>query len=94
MTLKLQLSRRTIFKGALAGAGTAVLPLGRLEADEPKDSACAVPSARLRWGRSFEGQRKADLGNGTYVNPIVPGDHADPTILKDGKDYYMTFSII
>ena len=30
--------------------------------------------------------------NGTYVNPIVPGDHPDPTILKDGKDYYMTFS--
>jgi beta-xylosidase len=22
----------------------------------------------------------------------VPGDHADPTILKDGDDYYMTFS--
>ncbi|WP_457447580.1 family 43 glycosylhydrolase [Roseateles sp. P5_E4] len=40
----------------------------------------------------IEGQRKADLGNGTYLNPIVPGDHADPTILKDGADYYMTFS--
>src|SRR4030095_11797179 len=25
-------------------------------------------------------------------NPIVPGDHPDPTILKDGKDYYLTFS--
>src|SRR5204863_1419489 len=44
------------------------------------------------FGRGIEGQRKADLGNGTYVNPIVPGDHPDPTILKDGADYYMTFS--
>lgn len=43
-------------------------------------------------GRTFEGQRCADLRNGTFINPIVPGDHADPTILKDGSDYYMTFS--
>lgn len=39
-----------------------------------------------------EGQRVADQGDGTYVNPIVSGDHADPTILKDGENYYMTFS--
>ncbi len=40
----------------------------------------------------FEGQRKADLGNGFYLNPILAGDHPDPSILKDGDDYYMTFS--
>ena len=40
----------------------------------------------------IEGQRRADLGNGTYLNPIVAGDHPDPTVLKDGDDYYMTFS--
>ncbi|MFZ5551261.1 MAG: family 43 glycosylhydrolase, partial [Pseudomonadota bacterium] len=45
-----------------------------------------------RFGRGIEGQRSADLGDGTYLNPIVPGDHPDPTILKDGADYYMTFS--
>jgi beta-xylosidase len=44
------------------------------------------------WARGVEGQRKADLGNGYYLNPIFPGDHPDPTILKDGSDYYMTFS--
>lgn len=44
------------------------------------------------WGRGIEGQRKADLGNGYYLNPIVSGDHPDPSILKDGEDYYMTFS--
>jgi beta-xylosidase len=42
--------------------------------------------------RSSEGQRGADLGNGTYLNPIMAGDHPDPTVLKDGDDYYMTFS--
>ncbi len=44
------------------------------------------------FGTGAEGQRTADLGDGTYRNPIVPGDHPDPTILKDGRDYYMTFS--
>ncbi|MGO4237847.1 family 43 glycosylhydrolase [Pseudarthrobacter sp. YAF2] len=39
-----------------------------------------------------EGQRRADLGNGTYLNPIFPGDHPDPAILRDGDDYYVTFS--
>src|SRR5574338_368336 len=46
----------------------------------------------LAQGRGFEGQRIADLGNGTYLNPIMSGDHPDPSILKDGDDYYMTFS--
>ncbi|MFC0681555.1 family 43 glycosylhydrolase [Lysobacter korlensis] len=39
-----------------------------------------------------ENQRRADLGNGTYVNPVLAGDHPDPTVLRDGDDYYMTFS--
>ena len=44
------------------------------------------------WATGVEGQRKADLGNGWYLNPIFPGDHPDPSVLKDGSDYYMTFS--
>lgn len=44
------------------------------------------------WGRGVEQQRKADLGNGTYLNPVLAGDRPDPTILKDGDDYYMTHS--
>ena len=94
MTPKLPISRRTMFKGALAGAGAAALAPGRSEAAAPHGGACAAPSmpVKLRWGQGFERQRKADIGDGTYVNPIVPGDHPDPTILKDGKDYYMTFS--
>ena len=38
------------------------------------------------------GTRTADRGDGTYLNPIMAGDHPDPSILKDGDDYYMTFS--
>lgn len=88
-------SRRSVFKGALAGAVS--LPFVRsAEAKTTDQPACPPAGPALgkgwRWGRSFEGQRKADLGNGTYLNPIVPGDHPDPTVLKDGKDYYMTFS--
>jgi xylan 1,4-beta-xylosidase len=46
----------------------------------------------LRWGQGHEGQRIADLGDGTFLNPVFAGDHPDPTILKDGDDYWMTFS--
>ena len=47
---------------------------------------------RPTWARGIEGQRQADLGNGYYLNPIMSGDRPDPSILKDGDDYYMTFS--
>lgn len=49
-------------------------------------------AAAPRWRPGVEGQRRADLGDGTYLNPIVAGDRPDPTVLKDGADYYMTFS--
>ncbi len=45
-----------------------------------------------QWGTGIENQRIADLGDGTYLNPILSGDHPDPTIIKDGSDYFMTFS--
>jgi xylan 1,4-beta-xylosidase len=73
-------TRRVALKGALAGLGATQL------------GAAVAARGPLEFGRGFEGQRKADLGNGTFLNPIVPGDHPDPTILKDGADYYMTFS--
>ena len=31
----------------------------------------------------------SDLGDGTYLNPLLYGEYPDPSILKDGKDYYM-----
>jgi beta-xylosidase len=44
------------------------------------------------WVRGVEGQRKADLGNGFYLNPILAGDHPDPSVLKVDKDYYLANS--
>jgi xylan 1,4-beta-xylosidase len=87
-------SRRDAFKTLLAGA--AALPVVPGLAQGATGKAAAAPAnctpVTPRWGRGIEGQRKADLGDGTYLNPIVAGDHPDPTVLKDGKDYYMTFS--
>lgn len=51
----------------------------------------AAPT-RSRWTQTVEGQRRADLGNGTFLNPVLSGDRPDPNILKDGNDYYAAFS--
>ena len=39
-----------------------------------------------------EGRRRADLGDGTFRNPVLPGDHPDPSIVRVGEDYYLTCS--
>lgn len=86
----LDITRRNIFKACLAGAAASPLTLiGGAQA-----APCAAPNTptRPQWAHGIEGQRKADLGNGTFLNPILAGDHPDPTVLKDGDDYYMTFS--
>lgn len=55
----------------------------------PLTPTCAAPPT---WASGIEGQRRADLGNGTYLNPVLSGDYPDPSVLKDGDDYYMTHS--
>jgi xylan 1,4-beta-xylosidase len=70
----------------LLGTGAvAALPLavGSAEASPPK-----APE----WKRGFDNQRVADLGDGRFLNPLISGDRPDPAILKDGDDYFMTFS--
>lgn len=42
--------------------------------------------------RGFDNQRVPDQGDGTFLNPLFAGDHPDPTILRDGDDYFLTFS--
>ena len=84
-------------EGAHAIAATAVDGIRAVAADRAVVLSAAVGRAcRGRrsptWARGIEGQRRADLGNGFYLNPIVSGDRPDPSILKDGDDYYMTFS--
>jgi xylan 1,4-beta-xylosidase len=83
------LPRRNLFKGALAGAVASGLA-SRTAAATGSDVATSPPAAR--WGVGAEGRRIADLGDGFFQNPIVSGDHPDPTILRDGDHYYMTFS--
>jgi beta-xylosidase len=50
------------------------------------------PVSVTNWMRGVEGQRKADLGEGFYLNPILAGDHPDPSVLKVDKDYYLVNS--
>ena len=35
---------------------------------------------------------KKDAEKSYYMNPILGGDYPDPTIVRDGNDYYMTHS--
>lgn len=92
-------TRRNAMK--LAVAGSVAIPSLALagqsgsapHADQPaagQETSCnqTIPN----WPRGIEGQRKADLGDGRYLNPILSGDFPDPSILKDGEDYYMTHS--
>lgn len=69
----------------MALAGTAALPAA-------VKSATRDTGSILKWGVGIENQRRADLGNGRYLNPILAGDFPDPSILKDGEDYYLTHS--
>lgn len=79
----MRFSRRDVFGAAIASGGTLVTsPLAAQPRSRP-----APP-----WKRGFDNQRVPDLGDGRFLNPLMAGDHPDPTILKDGADYYMTFS--
>jgi xylan 1,4-beta-xylosidase len=31
-----------------------------------------------------------DQGDGKFLNPVLAGEYPDPTVLRDGNDYYMT----
>ncbi|ETZ19178.1 family 43 glycosylhydrolase [Pedobacter sp. V48] len=42
--------------------------------------------------KSTENQYTADLGNGTFLNPVLKGNYADPSVVRDGEDYYLTHS--
>ncbi|MCM8731675.1 family 43 glycosylhydrolase [Hephaestia sp. GCM10023244] len=85
------MNRRDTLKG-LVTAGGAMMIAPRVAAQGPAASASLDPYEDMRWGKGFEGQRRADLGNGTFLNPVFAGDHPDPSIVRDGDDYYITFS--
>ena len=41
--------------------------------------AAALPPGNWAWG---------DQGDGTYINPILPGDYSDLDAIRVGGDYY------
>ncbi|WP_345776174.1 family 43 glycosylhydrolase [Luteimonas sp. RC10] len=77
----------------LSGVCVAGLLLAASAAAAPPDSPTpsAAPASQ-GWARGIEHQRKADLGDGTFLNPVFAGDRPDPSVLKDGEDYYLTLS--
>lgn len=89
-TKESSLGRRALLKG-VAFSAASMFTFGAVRNtpafSHETDSDEIVPQIR-----GLEGQRTADLGNGKYLNPILSGDRSDPTFLKDGQDYYMTFS--
>jgi hypothetical protein len=67
-------SRRHTLKSLLLGA-TATAAASNNDAIAAASQSSTVPHeppiAPTRWARGNEGQRKADLGNGTFLNPIM-----------------------
>jgi len=88
-------TRRQALALALASAGCAALPMRAADAAarRAEPATCiSTASPPPTWAAGFEGQRRADLGDGHYLNPVLAGDRPDPNVLKDGRDYYATFS--
>lgn len=77
-------TRREALIGGLGVAGLAALSTSSEAARQSPESS--------PWRKGLEGQRRADLGNGRYINPVMAGDHPDPAILKDGDVYYQLSS--
>jgi beta-xylosidase len=84
------LSRRDALGTAFAGGAAAMLGGTPVRAAGAPEACGRGPATD--WKRGFDNQRIADLGDGRFLNPVLAGDHPDPAILKDGRDYYMTFS--
>ena len=83
-----EISRRE-FVRSLSVTGMTLPLLGACTSK--RDLMTSAAAGRV-WGMGFEGQRIADRGDGTFLNPIFSGDHPDPAILRDGDTYYVTFS--
>ena len=76
----------------MAGGAAALLGRGGGAAAAAVSPSAGCAPFPADWKRGFDNQRVADLGDGRFLNPLIAGDHPDPAILRDGDDYYMTFS--
>src|SRR5689334_14812865 len=74
-------------RGALGGLAATPLVLSGCEGlpgvsepamrKEGEISPSGLDWAGMKWARGIENQRRADLGDGRYLNPILSGDHPD-----------------
>ena len=84
--------RRDLLAGAASAGIFAIAPTIAAPVSARSRSSGLATGFSPAYRRGFDNQRIPDLGNGTFLNPVVSGDRPDPAILKDGADYYMTFS--
>ncbi|MFF5364456.1 family 43 glycosylhydrolase [Streptomyces scabiei] len=70
----MDITRRQLGRLAAVGTGAFLLP-GLL----PSGTAAAAALAAGKWG---------DQGDGTYANPVLPGDFSDWDCIRVGSDYY------
>jgi len=78
------LARRSVLLAGLAPA--------LADADCATEPGIAYLPPCRPWPQGIEGQRQADRGDGSYLNPVLAGDRPDPTVLRVGDDYYCTHS--
>jgi alpha-N-arabinofuranosidase len=68
---------------------------GALAAQTPSPAPAPPAEARFDWF-SYEGQdsiyRQVRAGPGEYLNPILAGFYPDPTLCRQGDDYYLATS--
>ncbi|WP_374408473.1 family 43 glycosylhydrolase [Pelagerythrobacter sp.] len=81
-------------RSLLAGAGAAgfASAVGFAPGAARAQASAQGASTERSYRRGFDNQRVPDQGDGTFLNPLISGDRPDPAVLKDGDDYYVTFS--
>jgi xylan 1,4-beta-xylosidase len=85
--------RRDLLLSVMAGAAAAATPAGATATRrEGRISPSGARWDHLRWARGIEGQRRSDLGNGRFLNPVFSGDRPDPALIRVDDVWYLTFS--
>jgi xylan 1,4-beta-xylosidase len=85
--------REALMAGIAAAAAAPLAAHAEARPDRRHPAPECVPAHGAgRWARGVDGKRRADLGNGSYLNPVMAGDHPDPSVLKDGDTYYQVSS--
>ena len=69
----MSLTRRSVF-GNFALVGFAAMLPAPARGQGSRASSSLDPYGEMRWGRSFEGQRKADIGDGTFLYAAGDGE--------------------